>query len=172
MNAVARAKIDSIEHKRYVFRTVLSYFGELNGPTVSEKIAAAVDSAYADDLLFEDFEIWMEERNDKAFLYQIDHFFKTINNPTLPNGDLTGNTVEIENIQSEAEHNLAKTFAAKFKHLANQKNLKTNKEIGNYLGKNQEQIRVMLEGKHKPQRKTLLLVSEKFGVSAESLIED
>ena len=172
MNATARAKIDSIEHKRTVFRAVLSYFGELDEPKIAERVAAAVDSAYTDDLLFEDFEIWVEEHNDKAFLYQVDHFLKSRGTLSLAHPDLTRKTSEIEKIQAEAEHDLARTFAAKLRLLADQKGLKTNKEIGDFLGKNQEQIRVTLAAEHKPQRKTLLLVAEKFGVSVESLIED
>lgn len=172
MNATARAKIDSIEHKRTVFRSALSYFGELDDAKIAEKVAAAVDAAYTDDILFEDFEIWIEERNDNAFLYQVDHFLKTRGTAPLAKPNLTGRKAEIEKIQAEAEHELAHTFAAKLRWLANQKGLKTNKEIGEFLGKNQEQVRVMLAAEHKPQRKTLLLVAEKFGVSVESLIED
>jgi len=172
MNATARAKIDSIEHKRTVFRTVLSYFGELDDPKIVENVAAAVDAAYTDDLLFEDFEIWVEERNDPAFLYQVDHFLKTRGTPPLAKPDLTGRAAEIEKVQAEAEHDLARSFAASLRLLSNQRGLKTNKEIGDFLGKNQEQVRVMLAAEHKPQRKTLLLVAEKFEVSVESMIAE
>lgn len=173
MNATARAKIDSIEHRRTVFRAVLSHFGEFDDAEISEKVSAAVDSACTDDILFEDFEIWVEERNDKAFLYQVDHFLKTRGTPALVRADLTGRTGEIERVQIEAEKDLAHTFAAKLRILSNQKGLKTNKEISEFLGiKNQEQVRVMLAAGHKPQRKTLLLIAESFGVSVESLIKD
>jgi hypothetical protein len=172
MNATARAKIDSIEHKRAVFRAVMSYFGEFDDPQMIERVSAAVDSAYTDDLLFEDFEIWVEERNDQAFLYQVDHFLETRGTPPLARADLTGRPAEIEKVQADAEEDLARTFAAKLRLLANQRGLKTNKDIGDFLEKNQEQVRVMLAAEHKPQRKTLLLVAEKFGISVESLIAD
>ena len=50
--------------------------------------------------------------------------------PPLAHPDLTRKTAEVEKIQAEAEHDLARTFAAKLRLLADQKGLKTNKEIG------------------------------------------
>jgi hypothetical protein len=153
-----------------VFKAVISHFGSLDDATIAKKINAAVDEAYTDDILFEDFEVWVEERNDKALLYQIEHFLKHKEKKPIKNADITGNHTAIEKIQKESERDIAQIFASKLQALANQKGLKTNKEIGEFLGKNQEQVRVLLTAEHKPQRKTLLLVSEKFNVTVESLI--
>lgn len=171
MNALLKSKIETMDHRHDVLRAVLSHFGKNADSKVSEKIAASVDDAYVDDLLFEEFEIWMDEHNDEALLYQIEHFQKAKHKRPLSSPDLTGQKDEQEKIQKEAEQDLAHTFAARLRTLADQRGLKTNKEVGDFLDRTAEQVRVIFVAEHKPQRKTLLLVAEKFQVPVDVLIE-
>jgi hypothetical protein len=175
MNAIAKAKIDSIQHRTDVLKKVLSHFDKLENANDLKMLVAAADFAYMDDLLFEEFEIWMEEKNDKALLFQIEHFFKRKDRAPLPNKlkDITGKSNLIEQIKQDSENDAATTFATKLNSLVLKKGLKTNEEIGEFLGEmTAEQVRVLLSGKHKPQRKTLLRVAEAFRVPVEFFLED
>jgi transglutaminase/protease-like cytokinesis protein 3 len=175
MHNLARMKIDSIEYRADIFKKVLSHFGDIKDTKVLEMISAAIDAAYTDDIMFEDFKIWTEEQNDDALLYQVDHFSKNRDRKPISESErnLTGKKEKIETLQKDAEHEAAQSFAKKLQSLASKKGLKTNEAIGKFLGGMlAEQVRVLLDGKHKPQRKTLLRVAEAFKVPIESLIED
>ncbi len=173
MNALIRAKIDSVHYRAGIFETVLKHFGKTVDSRTAEKIAAVVDFAYTNDLLFEEFELWMENKNDKVFLYQVDHFLENKDKKSLPSEkrDLTGKSNEIQAIKEQADRDFAKSFATKLQALALERGLKTNQELGEFLGgMTAEQARVLLEGRHKPQRKTLLRIAAAFETKITDLI--
>jgi hypothetical protein len=172
MNQLARAKIDQLKYRSDILETVLAHFGETNDAGATEALAAAVDFAYTDDILFEEFEIWMEERNDIALLFQVRHFLERKGQvPLSPEvRNLTGKRAEIEKFQALAELEAGLSFAKRLQELAIARGLDTNEKLGVFLGVSGERARVLLEGKHKPQLKTLLAVSKKFEVPMESLI--
>ena len=57
--------------------------------------------------------------------------------------------------------------------LAMERGLKTLSEIGKFLGGlGAERTRVLLDGQHKPQRKTIQLICDKFNVDFETVCKE
>lgn len=57
--------------RRNIINLVLEYFDKQ-----SQKIIEAADYAINDKLLFEKFELWIQERDDEVFLFHINRFFE------------------------------------------------------------------------------------------------
>jgi len=172
MANLARQEIDHFDHQAQVIKNALRHFSRSDGFAVVEAVGRY---AFSDDILFESFELWSKkEIDDEAFMFQVHHFFKTKDRPALSseNRDLTGNRAAIDLIKKSADLSFAKQFARKLGLLANHKKLTTNEKLGTFLGVSAEQARQLLQGEHKPQRKTILKVSEAFGVPPEEFLED
>ena len=174
MNALAKTKIHALSYQAEVIKAALEHFGDVGTRDQVEILSAAADHAFVDELLFQSFEFWKKsEIDDDALLFQIKHFFDTKDQPPLSREkrDLTGNVRAIDAIKKSADENFATLFARKVSAMASAKGLHTNEKLGEFLSMNPEQARVLREGKHKPQRKTIAKVAEAFGVTIESFLE-
>ncbi len=167
---------EKLNKKTSIIKEVLNYFSskesEISRDTV-QQIAAAADNAYTDTILFEEFENWVSDKDDETFLHLISHYWDSRSKPKLDseNQDLTNNKSEIEKIKKAAKEEQARAFGDYLKILISGKGLKTLEEIGAFLGVSSERARVMLEGKHKPQRKTIINVAEKFEIDPEEIYQ-
>lgn len=170
-----KIKEECLEKKTLVIRNVLSYFDaheESYSNLILEKISKAADEALMDDILFEEFENWASNRDDESFIYLINHYWESKATPSLSRGDLTGLHDEILDIKKEAKKSVAKNFSIILQELCNKKNFRTYREIGDFLGGiTEERVRILLDGKHKPQRRTILNVAEKFRLDPNELMK-
>ncbi len=173
MNALAKAKIDAINSRGDVLKAALYHFGNKKEDEAVAMIAAAVDFAHSDDLLFEEFQIWMDEQSDEALLFQVDHFLKNVGRKSLPPAerDLTGKLDKIEAIKQSVNEEAGQSFSRRLRELALKRGLDTNAKLGGFLEVTAERARVMLKGRHKPQTKTLVDVAKRFRVPLEFLLE-
>lgn len=119
-----------LDQKTAVIKAALVHFDSLakQDKGLAEKIADAANAAYSDEIIFEEFKIWSEEKDDEAFLYQVEHFWNTKESPRLSveERDLSGNDPEIESIKKRAKESLKIRFAANLRRLADKKGLHTN----------------------------------------------
>ena len=172
---VLKMKEETLDKKSSIIKEVLEHFDLLEGEiesSVLHKIAAAADNAFSDEILFEEFENWSKSHDDDSFVFLINDYWDSIKKPVLTNrGDITGKDQEITEIKEKAKKEVSKKFAAILNELCAKRNLKTLKEIGDFLGGlSEERVRVLLEGNHKPQRGTILKIAESFNVDAVSLM--
>jgi len=172
---VLKVKEEVLDKKSSVIREVLEHFDGLEGKIdliVLYNIAASADRAFTDDILFEEFENWSKSHDDDSFLFLINDYWKSLERPLLHNrGDITGKDQLINEIKENARKEVGKRFAAILNELCTKRNLKTLKEIGEFLGGlSEERVRVLLEGNHRPQRGTILNVAEKFKVDPSIFI--
>src|SRR5262249_48673606 len=104
MESQAKIKIDALEHVTSVLKSALEHFGNRKDPEAIEVITKAVDYAYLDHLLFEEFELWVNRKiDDEALLYQAKHFLKTFRKKPLPQSqrDITGKKKLLEKMKSD-----------------------------------------------------------------------
>lgn len=164
---ILKIKESDLNRKSLIIKKVLEHFDrfEKNYATdILKKISTAADNAFRDEILFEEFENWISNKDDESFIYLINHYWDTKDQSSLGlKSDITGNKQEILKIKEKSKREAGQKFASILLQLCNQRNLKTLKEIGDFLGGlSEERIRILLEGKHKPQRATILKVSKKF----------
>lgn len=174
MSSLAIQKRALIKSKSDILVEAIDHFNAKSGDE-SETIAVAAEHAMKDPILFEEFELWHQSRNDDVLFFHAKKFLERADQPPLPPElrDLTGNETEIRKIKENADRELAQSIARKVTKLANERRLSTNGAIGEFLGGMHEaQVRVLLNGDHKPQRKTLLKLAEAFGVSVEFFLHD
>lgn len=162
-------KEEFLEKKTGIIRSVLEYFDQHEkkySRSVLEHIASAAEYAYGDEILFEEFENWVSNRDDDSFIFLIDHYWRTKKDRN------TGSMAELaSDIKEKAKQSVASNFSILLQNLCNDKNLKTYKEIGQFLGGlTEERVRILLDGKHKPQRRTILKVAEKFRIDPSELM--
>jgi hypothetical protein len=173
---ILKMKEETLSKRSSVILAVLEYFSAKEDrftKSTIEQIAAAADNAFLDDILFEEFENWVLEKDDSTFLFLINHYWETKDNPKLNDLDrnLTGKVDRILEIKNAAKQEQAQRFCAFLNQLAAEKGLRNLDEIGKFLGVSAERARVMLEGIHKPQRKTIANVAKKFGIDVNEVFK-
>jgi hypothetical protein len=166
---VLKVKEAVLDKKSAIVKEVLEHFDHFDGkidPVILHQIAAAADNAFNDEILFEEFDNWFKNRDDDSFIFLISDYWNSVKKPILPaHGDITGNEVKINEIKEASKKEIGKKFATALNELCIKNNLRTLKEIGDFLGGlSEERVRVLLEGNHKPQRNTILKVAEKFKI--------
>ncbi len=173
MGSIALDKIEDIEYKTKVLKAALEHF-DYRGDKEEIKIASeVVPYAYTDSLLFYEFELWFDKKMDaNDLMFQLKHFLKIKSKGPLPERkrNLTGNRRAIERIKRSADGEASRKFARKLRILATKRGLTTNQKLGDFLEISAERARVLLAGKHKPQRETLLTVAKAFGVPVEQFL--
>jgi len=127
---------------------------------VIEKICTTANMAFENETIFEEYRIWSKDRDDKSLLYYMEQYFQD----ALKSKRLRENAFRTSKWNDDSEK-LKSKFSLNLKKIANSKGLKTNKEMGRFLSISEERARVLILGKNKPQRKTLLNISEKFNIS-------
>lgn len=170
MGSIALDKIEDIEYQTKVLKAALEHFDYRENKEEIKIVSEVVPYAYTDRLLFREFELWFDKELDaNALMFQIRHFLKTKDKKPLPERrrNLTGNKRAIEKIKRSADQEAARKFARKLRILSTKKGLTTNKKLGDFLEISAERARVLLAGKHKPHRETLLTVAKAFGVPVE-----
>ena len=174
---ILKIKNDSFDQKASIIKEALDYFSNKEDTypeETREAIAAAADNAFCDEILFEEFQTWTEDRDDESFLHLINHYWNTKDQEPLPEEqrDITSREEDIKAIKEKDKLEVAGNFSILLNKMATEKGLKSLEEIGNFLGFSAERARTLLDGKHKPQRKTILKVADKFGVSADSIFQE
>jgi hypothetical protein len=172
---ILKLKEEVLDQKTLIIKEVLEYFSikeDSFTDSVIQGIAAAADNAFSDEILFEEFENWSTDKDDESFLYLINHYWESRTKPVLSESEmnLTGKNAEIKKIKEMAKLDTARKFGRFLNCLALDRSLKSQKEIGDFLGVSSERARVLLDGKHKPQRATVIKVSEKFGVPIQDIL--
>lgn len=173
---VLKIKEENLDKKTSTIKAVLEHFDRLEKKyenSILEQISAASDNAFGDEILFEEFENWTINKDDDVFIYLINHYWENLKKSALPNnGDITGHVEKISGIKEKAKSEIGKKFAHIVNELCTNKKLKTYKEISDFLDiGTEERVRVLLDGKHKPQRATILNVAEKFNVDPNELMK-
>lgn len=174
---ILKLKEETLGKKSLIIKEALDHFASRErfySKEIIDEIAAASENAFSDEILFEEFENWASEKDDESFLYLINHYWETKNKPTLSekNRDLTNDKQEIEAIKNNAKLEIAQKFSSFLNEISNKKNLRTLESIGNFLGVSSERARILLEGKHKPQRATIAKISEKFEIPVEKILKE
>jgi hypothetical protein len=174
---VLKIKEANLEKKSSVVKLVLDHFDRVENkykPAVLEQISAAADNVFGDEILFEEFENWVSTHDDDTFIFLVNHYWEgKTKKPLAKRGDLTGENEKILSIKDKSKMEVGKKFASILNNLCAKKNLKNLKEIGDFLGGlSEERVRVLLEGKHKPQRATILMVADKFQVDPSELMNE
>lgn len=100
------------------------------------------------------------EREDLAPSLQ----FKVCTRKCFDDKCATGNKRAVEKIKRSADQEVARKFARKIRILATKRGLTTNNKLGEFWEISGERARVLLAGKHKPHRETLLMIAKAFGV--------
>ena len=173
---ILKVKEEALNSKTIVIKQVLEYFSSKEDDFPKEvigRIAAAADNVYVDDILFEEFENWVASNDDDAFLYLINHYWdtKSMENLAPEKANLTGKEKIVEEIKNSARNEQAQKFSELLAKLTTERGLTTLDKIGEFLGVSAERARVMLEGKHRPQRKTLLKIANKFDVDRQDIFK-
>lgn len=76
MGMLAKQK-NHLDQVQEVVSRVLSHFDKVHlDPAVVRQVATAAGLAFSDPLLFEKFQLWSEESDDKTFLFHIERFFE------------------------------------------------------------------------------------------------
>lgn len=171
---ILKEKESAIEQKSLVIKGVLAYFSSKEQEFTKdqiEKISAASDHAFTDDILYEEFVNWTNGKDDEVFLFLIQDYWESYKKPALDPAerDLTGQDQKVLEIKESERKQQQKDFSQVLNDLSNQKGLKTHNEIGKYLGVSGERARVLLSGQNKPQRKTILKIAEKFQIDPEEI---
>ena len=171
---ILKEKETVIEQKSLVIKMVLAYFSSKEQDFTKdqiEKISAASDHAFTDDILYEEFANWAKDKDDEVFLFLIQDYWASYKKPVLKptERDLTGQDQKILDIKESEKKQQQKDFAQILNELSIQKGLTTYNEIGKFLGVSRERARVLLSGQHKPQRKTILQIAEKFRIDPEEI---
>lgn len=162
-----------MNRKNEVIKKALVHFDTiLVDETEKHKLRAAADEAHTDEFLFEKFESWVDERDDKYLLFHVNSFFEDrllkVLSPT--ERDVTSRRKEIElTIENKSRDKQKRIVSERLSILAKERSLNTNEAIANFLNMDIEQIRRYLIGENKPQRATLIKIAEKFDVSLEYL---
>jgi hypothetical protein len=172
MGALAK-QLSHIDQVKDIISLALSHFDSmgLDAKRV-EQFSVAADLAFSDLLLFEKFEIWNEERDDKALLYHVDRFFEKRSKTPLSvaERDLSSHREQIElSVKDQVRENQKRLFSERITQLAVENGLLTNEQLGAFLNVSTEQARKYKTGEFKPQLGTLKQISEKFKVSIEFL---
>lgn len=167
-------RIDHIDSVGTIIKVVLTHFSKQTLPkNVELNLAIAADLAFSDNLLYEKFQIWHEEHDDEVLLFHIKRFFEKKDQRFLSKSelDLTSKREEIESSIKENVRNRQKQiFGIKINELAANRNLLTNKELGDFLGVSEEQARKYKNGENKPQLATLKDIADRFKVTVEFLL--
>jgi len=174
---ILKLKNENLDKKTSIIKEVLEYFSSKEediSKNVIEGIAAAADNAYTDDILFEEFENWAEDKDDESFLYLINHYWESKDKPVLSESerDLTGKEDQIKEIKENSKQEIAQKFAILLNRISTERNLTTLDAIGKFLGVSPQRASVLLEGKHKPQRNTIIKVAEKFEIPIEAIFHE
>lgn len=165
---------EKIGFKKDIIIDALVHFDGIfqEGSKEFAKVKAAADAAFGDDLLFEHFQYWKDDRDDEILLYHINHYFETIHLKSLSNEerDLTSRREEVEaSIKQKTREIQKQIFGRRITLLAAEKRLETNEALGKFLGVSAEQARRFKAGENKPQLGTLNDIASKFNVSIEYL---
>lgn len=137
------------------------------------KLADAADFAFTDDLLFEKFNYWLEDRDDETLLFHVNKFFKKRHLRQLSESerDLTKDRESVEkSIKMKVREKQTRLFAERFLMLSVERGLTTNEELGKFLEITEEQARRLKAGDQKPQVATLKKIADKFSVRFEYLM--
>ncbi len=168
------ARISHIDSVRNTIKLVLNHFAKQSlSKEVENHLSVAADLAFSDELLFEKFQRWLEERTDETLLFHINRFFeKRDQKPLTPfDRDLTSKREQVEmSIKESVRNRQKKIFAQRITKLATERNLLTNDQLGEFLGVSGEQARKFKAGENKPQLATLKSIADSFKVSVEYLI--
>jgi hypothetical protein len=167
------ARAEQFRSQSETIQDALNYFSKKVSELEFMVIERNARAALTDANLFEAFEMWnSEEISDEALLYQLREYLDTEQMPVIPEEkrDLTKKEEEIARIKSVIEKDFAVRFAKVIQVLAASRELNTNEKLANFLEMNEEQVRVLCKGEHKPQRKTLVKVAEKFSIPLEAFL--
>jgi len=171
---VLKQQIRQIDHVKNMIDHALSYFDKRNlDEGLVKLLSKAADLAFSDELLFEKFELWNEERDDDSFLFHIQKFFEKQNKSSfeVKDRDLSNKRSQIEAlIENSTRDKQKKIFSQRVTQLAVERGLLTNEALGEYLGVSSEQARKYKSGENRPHLTTLKNLSEKFDVSVEFLM--
>ena len=171
---VLAQRIDQIDSVRKTLKSVLNHFVKMSlSKEAEEQLSLAANLAFSDELLFEKFQMWSEDRDDETLLYHIDRYFKKIKQKPLLSSErnLTSQRKQTEtSIKENVRSEQKKVFAERLTSLAAKRNLLTNEALGNFLGVSGEQARKFKAGENKPQLATLKAIAGKFKVSVEFLL--
>lgn len=162
-----------LEELRLAIRAVLSHFDRQNLDLKdSEQRRMASDLAFSDEMLFEKFRLWIEERQDDVLLFHIRRFFDKASMPRVPREDRDQSARRDANeseVKSSARERVKQIFSQRVTALALGHGLDTNEKLGTFLGVSEEQARKWRSGENKPQLATLRTIADKFKVRIEYL---
>lgn len=166
--------INRIDEVSGIVSPVLAHFSKLSlSKEIETQITHAADLAFSDPLLLEKFEMWINEKEDDVFLFHIDRFFEKLREKTFSKEEqnLTAFRDEVETkIKDDVRNRQKKIFSQRIMQLAAERNLLTNKSLGEFLGVSDEQARKFKAGENKPQLATLQDIANRFNVTIEFLI--
>lgn len=164
------ARVKQFKTQSEVVQEALAFFSKKMNERDFALIEKNARAALSDPHLFEVFEMWnANELSDKAFVYQLREYASTEKQLSLSeeNRDLTNKQDEVARIKAVTDKDFASRFAKIIQVLAASRGLATNEKLAAFLEMNEEQVRVLCKGEHKPQRKTLIKVAMKFKIPLE-----
>lgn len=167
-------RIRHIDTVSNAIKAALAHFAERSLPEKTEtRLALAADLAFSDELLFEKFQMWTQERDDEVFLFHIDRFFEKRGQTALAPAerDLTPRRAFVEAAVAKSVRDRQKQiFGQRITILAAERGLLTNDQLGDFLGVSGEQARKFKAGENKPQLATLKNIADRFKVPVGFLI--
>lgn len=168
-------RMNHIDSVRNTIKPALDHFAKLSLPkNIEQSLALAADLAFSDELLFEKFQMWNDERDDETLLFHVNRFFeKKDQKPLLASEqDMTAQRQQVEtSIKENVRNRQKQIFGQRITQLALKYNLLTNEQLGKFLGDiSPEQARKFKNGDNKPQLATLKNIADRFKVSVEFLI--
>ena len=161
---------DHFDNVTKTVKAALLHFDNRLGDQDAAMLRKASDYAFSDEILFEKFLFWQNEKDDEAFMYHIRRFLDNHGKAALPDRNQTHRRHHIETeIKVAARESLKKSFSKRLTSLSLKFGLDSNAKIGAFLSVSEEQARKFRSGEHKPQLATIRAIAEKFGVSPEYL---
>ena len=164
------ARVKQFKTQSEVVQEALAFFSKKMNERDFALIEKNARATLSDPHLFEVFEMWnANELSDKAFVQQLREYASTEKQLSLSeeNRDLTNKQDEVARIKAVTDKDFASRFAKIIQVLAASRGLATNEKLAAFLEMNEEQVRVLCKGEHKPQRKTLIKVAMKFKIPLE-----
>lgn len=168
------ARVSHIDYISAIIKPTLHYFSKKELTKKMEKrLALAAELAFSDQLLFEKFLLWTQERDDDVFLFHINRFFEKRNQQPLSPAEknLTSQKRKVgATLRKKVRDRQKQIFSQRLTRLATEYNLLTNDQLGEFLGVSGEQARKFKSGENKPQLTTLKKIADRFKVPVEFLL--
>jgi len=142
------------------------FFTNYTDERLIEMICTTGNMAFENETIFEEYRIWSKDRDDKSLFYYLENHFQD-----ALKEEKIRKRANIRSQSNDGTKKLKSTFSANLEKFATSRGLKTNRELGIFLSISEQRARVLMLGKNKPQRKTLMKIAEKFDISIDELIE-